>query len=41
MSGHCLPLSAGILHLVHEVTSPQAFSTLREKGLRVRRPQLL
>jgi 3-isopropylmalate/(R)-2-methylmalate dehydratase large subunit len=26
------------LHLVHEVTSPQAFSTLREKGLRVRRP---
>lgn len=26
------------LHLVHEVTSPQAFSGLREKGLRVRRP---
>src|SRR5258707_10264723 len=26
------------LHLVHEVTSPQAFSTLREKGLRLRRP---
>ncbi|HVI21888.1 MAG TPA: aconitase family protein, partial [Myxococcales bacterium] len=26
------------LHLVHEVTSPQAFTTLREKGLRVRRP---
>src|SRR5258707_8582819 len=26
------------LHLVHEVTSPQAFSTLRENGLRVRRP---
>ena len=26
------------LHLVHEVTSAQAFSTLREKGLRVRRP---
>lgn len=26
------------LHLVHEVTSPQAFSVLREKGLRVRRP---
>jgi 3-isopropylmalate/(R)-2-methylmalate dehydratase large subunit len=25
-------------HLVHEVTSPQAFSGLREKGLRVRRP---
>src|SRR5512134_1006700 len=27
------------LHLVHEVTSPQAFSVLRERGLRVRRPQ--
>ncbi|MFC1923468.1 3-isopropylmalate dehydratase large subunit [Chloroflexota bacterium] len=26
------------LHLVHEVTSPQAFTELREKGLRVRRP---
>ena len=26
------------LHLVHEVTSPQAFTVLREKGLRVRRP---
>ena len=26
------------LHLVHEVTSPQAFSVLRERGLRVRRP---
>jgi 3-isopropylmalate/(R)-2-methylmalate dehydratase large subunit len=26
------------LHLVHEVTSPQAFSQLRERGLRVRRP---
>lgn len=26
------------LHLVHEVTSPQAFSTLRERGLKVRRP---
>ena len=26
------------LHLVHEVTSPQAFATLRERGLRVRRP---
>jgi len=25
------------LHLVHEVTSPQAFSTLREHGLKVRR----
>lgn len=26
------------LHLVHEVTSPQAFQELRERGLRVRRP---
>ena len=26
------------LHLVHEVTSPQAFDQLRERGLRVRRP---
>ncbi len=26
------------LHLVHEVTSPQAFQGLREKGLQVRRP---
>src|SRR5437762_2300536 len=26
------------LHLVHEVTSPQAFAALRERGLRVRRP---
>ena len=26
------------LHLVHEVTSPQAFTLLREKGLKVRRP---
>jgi len=26
------------LHLVHEVTSPQAFSGLRERGIRVRRP---
>ncbi|WP_031549888.1 3-isopropylmalate dehydratase large subunit [Parvularcula oceani] len=28
------------LHLVHEVTSPQAFSVLRERGLNVRRPDL-
>jgi 3-isopropylmalate/(R)-2-methylmalate dehydratase large subunit len=28
------------LHLVHEVTSPQAFSLVRERGLRVRRPDL-
>jgi 3-isopropylmalate/(R)-2-methylmalate dehydratase large subunit len=27
------------LHLVHEVTSPQAFSGLREKGLKIRRPE--
>src|ERR1700732_133786 len=27
------------LHLVHEVTSPQAFSGLRERGLKVRRPE--
>src|SRR5213592_1502295 len=26
------------LHLVHEVTSPQAFTELRERGLLVRRP---
>jgi 3-isopropylmalate/(R)-2-methylmalate dehydratase large subunit len=28
------------MHLVHEVTSPQAFQGLRERGLRVRRPDL-
>jgi 3-isopropylmalate/(R)-2-methylmalate dehydratase large subunit len=28
------------LHLCHEVTSPQAFSMLRERGLKVRRPDL-
>src|SRR5512132_417983 len=27
------------LHLMHEGTSPQAFSTLRERGLEVRRPE--
>src|SRR6516225_5499952 len=27
------------LHLVHEVTSPQAFTLLRERGLPVRRPE--
>ena len=27
------------LHLVHEVTSPQAFALLRERGLPVRRPR--
>src|SRR5437764_15438504 len=28
------------LHLVHEVTSPQAFQGLRDRGLTVRRPDL-
>jgi 3-isopropylmalate/(R)-2-methylmalate dehydratase large subunit len=28
------------LHLVHEVTSPQAFDGLRRRGIRVRRPDL-
>jgi len=28
------------LHLVHEVTSPQAFQGLRDRGLKVRRPNL-
>src|SRR5262245_15695985 len=28
------------LHLIHEVTSPQAFDELSERGLRVRRPDL-
>ena len=28
------------LHLVHEVTSPQAFTMLRQRGLKVRRPDL-
>ena len=28
------------LHIVHEVTTPQAFSVLREQGLKVRRPDL-
>jgi 3-isopropylmalate/(R)-2-methylmalate dehydratase large subunit len=33
------PTVLGIdLHLVHEVTSPQAFTGLRSRGLRVRRP---
>ncbi|MBM3125346.1 MAG: 3-isopropylmalate dehydratase large subunit [Chloroflexi bacterium] len=27
------------LHLVHEVTSPQAFTALRQRGLKVRRPE--
>lgn len=26
------------LHLIHEVTSPQAFTALEERGLKVRRP---
>ncbi|HEY5019420.1 MAG TPA: 3-isopropylmalate dehydratase large subunit, partial [Steroidobacteraceae bacterium] len=28
------------LHLIHEVTSPQAFAVLAERGLQVRRPEL-
>src|ERR1700755_1404803 len=28
------------LHLIHEVTSPQAFAGLRARGLKVRRPDL-
>lgn len=28
------------LHLIHEVTSPQAFDELRKRGLRLRRPEL-
>ena len=28
------------LHIIHEVTTPQAFSVLRDKGLSVRRPDL-
>jgi 3-isopropylmalate/(R)-2-methylmalate dehydratase large subunit len=28
------------VHLVHEVTSPQAFTGLRQRGLKVRRPEL-
>ncbi len=34
------PLIFVDLHLVHEVTSPQAFAGLRERGLTVRRPDL-
>jgi 3-isopropylmalate/(R)-2-methylmalate dehydratase large subunit len=34
------PLLYVDLHLVHEVTSPQAFDGLRERGIRVRRPDL-
>ena len=26
------------LHLIHEVTSPQAFTDLRKRGMKVRRP---
>ena len=29
------------LHIIHEVTTPQAFSLLRSKGLPVRRPELV
>jgi 3-isopropylmalate/(R)-2-methylmalate dehydratase large subunit len=34
------PLIYVDLHLVHEVTSPQAFDGLRDRGARVRRPDL-
>ena len=34
------PLIYVDLHLVHEVTSPQAFDGLRARGIRVRRPDL-
>ncbi len=34
-----MPTVLGIdLHLIHEVTSPQAFTELRQRGVRVRRP---
>jgi len=33
------PILAVDLHLVHEVTSPQAFTGLRRRGLRVRHPE--
>ncbi len=28
------------LHLIHEVTSPQAFTEIRERSLKVRRPDM-
>src|SRR5215467_5564931 len=28
------------LHMTHEVTSPQAFTMLRERGIKIRRPDL-
>jgi homoaconitase/3-isopropylmalate dehydratase large subunit len=28
-------------HLIHEVTSPQAFAGLKQRGLKVRRPDLV
>ena len=44
MSSHEQPGAPALLfidlHLVHEVTSPQAFAGLRERGLKVRRPDL-
>lgn len=36
-----LPLLYIDRHIVHEVTSPQAFSGLREAGRRIRRPELM
>jgi 3-isopropylmalate/(R)-2-methylmalate dehydratase large subunit len=45
--GHVVSQQAGApallfidLHLAHEVTSPQAFQELRDRGLKVRRPDL-
>ena len=38
MAGGSTQLFVG-LHLIHEVTSPQAFSALRDKGLSVRCPE--
>jgi 3-isopropylmalate/(R)-2-methylmalate dehydratase large subunit len=39
--GHAAPALLYIdLHLVHEVTSPQAFDGLRKRGVKVRRPDL-
>lgn len=45
-NGHVVAQDAGAppvlyvdAHLIHEVTSPQAFTMLRERGLKVRRPE--
>ena len=36
-----LPLLYIDRHIIHEVTSPQAFSGLREAGRKIRRPELM